>query len=190
MHGLTNLYRTSWVPTTRAHLILQDAHRKYGEVVRIGSNVASFSNPEAIPTVYPVRPGVPKVVLVLLLHIQYSGDGQFNQIGRFLCDFYVPTPEVMVHYTPSSTLLMSTSSSRLRTPLHSFLASRLLQPSSPLWRRYHSAFVTGSTSGSPSRSRSLTWDNGCISSHLTLWAQRDSPSDMGFWMKGKTWAEC
>ncbi|RLL97903.1 hypothetical protein CFD26_105311 [Aspergillus turcosus] len=48
--SFTNLYRMSWVPTTRAHLILQDVHRKYGEVVRIGPNMVSFSNPEAIPT--------------------------------------------------------------------------------------------------------------------------------------------
>ncbi|KAJ6133407.1 Benzoate 4-monooxygenase cytochrome P450 [Penicillium samsonianum] len=57
---ITDLHRMSWVPTARAHLILQDAHRKYGEVVRIGPNMVSFSNPEAIPAVYPMRPGIPK----------------------------------------------------------------------------------------------------------------------------------
>ncbi|KAJ5497539.1 Benzoate 4-monooxygenase cytochrome P450 [Penicillium fimorum] len=59
---VTNLHRIGWVHTGRAHLILQDAHRKYGEVVRIGPNMVSFSNPDAIPAVYPMRPGIPKVV--------------------------------------------------------------------------------------------------------------------------------
>ncbi|KAE8373926.1 cytochrome P450 [Aspergillus bertholletiae] len=58
--SVTNLYRMSWVSTTRAHLILQDVHKKYGEVVRIGPNMVSFSNPAAIPTVYPMRAGLPK----------------------------------------------------------------------------------------------------------------------------------
>jgi hypothetical protein len=58
---ITNFQRMSWIGTKRAHLILQDVHTKYGEVVRIGPNMVSFSNPEAIPTVYPTRAGFPKV---------------------------------------------------------------------------------------------------------------------------------
>lgn len=59
--SISNFPRMSWVPTKRAHLILQEMHEKYGEVVRIGPNMVSFSNPEAIPTVYPTRQGFPKV---------------------------------------------------------------------------------------------------------------------------------
>jgi hypothetical protein len=58
---ITNFQRVLWVKTKRAHLILQDVHEKYGEVVRIGPNMVTFSNPEAIPTVYTTRTGFPKV---------------------------------------------------------------------------------------------------------------------------------
>jgi hypothetical protein len=54
-----------WIGTKRAHLILQDMHEKYGDVVRIGPNMVSFSNPKAIPTVYPMRPGFPKVCIYI-----------------------------------------------------------------------------------------------------------------------------
>lgn len=62
---ITNFQRMGWVGTKRAHLILQDMHEKYGDVVRIGPNMVSFSNPEAIPTVYPMRPGFPKVCIYI-----------------------------------------------------------------------------------------------------------------------------
>jgi hypothetical protein len=61
--SLTDLYRMSWIPTTRAHLKLQACHDRYGKVVRIGPNTVSFSDPVAIPDVYPVRAGMPKVCL-------------------------------------------------------------------------------------------------------------------------------
>lgn len=59
--NLTNFLRVKWVTTKRAHLILQEMHEKYGEVVRIGPNTVSFSNPEAIPSIYTARTGFPKV---------------------------------------------------------------------------------------------------------------------------------
>lgn len=58
--SITNFQRMRWVETKRSHLILQQMHDKYGELVRIGPNMVSFCNPEAIPTVYPMRPGFPK----------------------------------------------------------------------------------------------------------------------------------
>jgi hypothetical protein len=61
--GITDLYRMNWVWTTRAHLKLQQCHERYGKVVRIGPNTVSFSDPVAIPEVYPVRAGLPKVSL-------------------------------------------------------------------------------------------------------------------------------
>ncbi|RYP59321.1 hypothetical protein DL769_008585 [Monosporascus sp. CRB-8-3] len=57
---LTNFLRVKWVTTKRAHLILQEMHEKYGEVVRIGPNTVSFSNPQAIPTIYTARTGFVK----------------------------------------------------------------------------------------------------------------------------------
>ena len=57
----TNLQRVAWVRTGRAHEIHQAVHDKYGEVVRFGPNMISLSNPAWIPTVYPIRPGFPKV---------------------------------------------------------------------------------------------------------------------------------
>lgn len=59
--SLTDLERARWVLTKRAHLIHQDLHRQYGEVLRIGPNTVIFENPEAIPIVYPTKPGFPKV---------------------------------------------------------------------------------------------------------------------------------
>ncbi|KAL3255192.1 hypothetical protein ABHI18_008399 [Aspergillus niger] len=58
--SITNLPRVWWVKTGRAHLYHQALHKKYGDVVRLGPRMVSFSNPEAIPTVYPIRPGFPK----------------------------------------------------------------------------------------------------------------------------------
>jgi hypothetical protein len=65
---ITNFHRAYWVTTKRAHLILQDVHEKYGEIVRIGPNTVVFSNPEAIPTVYPARTGFPKVSFTRIVY--------------------------------------------------------------------------------------------------------------------------
>lgn len=59
--SITNFQRVWWVKTGRAHLYHQAVHAKYGDIVRIGPHMVSISNPEAIPTVYPIRPGFPKV---------------------------------------------------------------------------------------------------------------------------------
>lgn len=59
--SITNFQRMGWIGTKRAHIILQETHEKYGEVVRISPNMVSFSNPDAIHAVYPMRPGFPKV---------------------------------------------------------------------------------------------------------------------------------
>ncbi|KAK2608295.1 hypothetical protein N8I77_006913 [Diaporthe amygdali] len=56
----TNFQRVYWVKTKRAHLILQEKHEKYGELVRIGPNTVSINNPELIPTIYTARTGFPK----------------------------------------------------------------------------------------------------------------------------------
>jgi hypothetical protein len=64
--GITNLQRILWVKTGRSHEIYQDLHEKHGDVVRIGPNVVSISDPAAISTIYPMRPGFPKVRLCLL----------------------------------------------------------------------------------------------------------------------------
>lgn len=58
---ITEFQRVFWVTTKRAHLIHQEMHEKYGEIVRIGPNTVIFSNPEAMPTVYTTRTGFPKV---------------------------------------------------------------------------------------------------------------------------------
>jgi len=58
---ITNLQRVSWVKTKRAHLIHQQIHEQYGELVRTGPNMVMFNNPEAIPIVHIMRRGSPKV---------------------------------------------------------------------------------------------------------------------------------
>lgn len=71
--SITNFQRMRWIGTKRAHLILQQMHEKYDEVVRIGPNMVSFSNPKAIPTVYPMRPGFPKVRTCILAPVGLNG---------------------------------------------------------------------------------------------------------------------
>lgn len=58
----SNFQRVWWVKTGQAHLHHQRVHEKYGDVVRIGPNMVSISNPEAIPIIYPMRTGFPKVL--------------------------------------------------------------------------------------------------------------------------------
>ncbi|OTA53098.1 putative benzoate 4-monooxygenase cytochrome P450 [Hypoxylon sp. EC38] len=78
--SITNFQRVSWVKTKRAHLILQDVHEKYGEVVRIGPNMVSFSNPEAIPTVYTTRSGFPKGDFYVTLRPYTRGGGALHAV--------------------------------------------------------------------------------------------------------------
>lgn len=59
--SLTNFTRMRWVLTKRAHFIHQDLHKKYGDVVRMGPNMVSISNPAVIHTLYPTRRGFVKV---------------------------------------------------------------------------------------------------------------------------------
>jgi hypothetical protein len=57
----TNWQRVLWVKSMRSHDIYQSIHEKYGEFVRIGPNAVSISDPAAIPEIYPMRAGFPKV---------------------------------------------------------------------------------------------------------------------------------
>lgn len=66
--SLSDIPRMLWVTTKEAHLIHQRLHDKYGEVVRVGPNTVIFRDPTAIPTVYPMRAGFPKVSLLSLLY--------------------------------------------------------------------------------------------------------------------------
>ena len=58
---ITNLQRISWVRTRRAHEIHTELHEHYGDCVRFGPNMVSIADPAAISTIYPMRPGFPKV---------------------------------------------------------------------------------------------------------------------------------
>ena len=57
----TNFQRVYWVTTGKAHEIHQQVHDKYGDFVRFGPGMVSICDPAAIPAVYPMRPGFPKV---------------------------------------------------------------------------------------------------------------------------------
>jgi hypothetical protein len=61
----TNLQRVLWVKTGRSQDIYQYLHQVYHDFVRIGPNMVSISDPAAIPDVYPMRPGFPKVGICL-----------------------------------------------------------------------------------------------------------------------------
>ncbi|KAI1423699.1 putative benzoate 4-monooxygenase cytochrome P450 [Xylaria sp. FL1777] len=71
--SLTNLPRVFWVKTGQSQNYHKQLHQKYGEVVRMGPNMVSISNPEAIPILYPTRPGFPKSDLYATLR-PYSRD--------------------------------------------------------------------------------------------------------------------
>lgn len=79
----TNLPRVRWLQTGRSHDIHMDLHDKYGTFVRLGPNMISISDPNALPTVYPSRPGVKKVcqfLIKLSLMVAYllnTGKGNF-----------------------------------------------------------------------------------------------------------------
>ncbi|KAI0204034.1 putative benzoate 4-monooxygenase cytochrome P450 [Astrocystis sublimbata] len=78
--SFTNFQRFYWVTTKQAHVKLQDAHEKHGEVVRIGPNMVSISNPEAIPTVYTTKPGFPKSEFYVTLRPYTRGTGALHAV--------------------------------------------------------------------------------------------------------------
>lgn len=57
----TDIQRFFWVKTMKAQYIHWDVHQKYGDVVRFGPNTVSLADPAAIPALYPMRAGFPKV---------------------------------------------------------------------------------------------------------------------------------
>jgi hypothetical protein len=67
----TNLQRVLWVKTGRSHEIYQSIH-EHEDFVRVGPNMVSISNPAAIPDVYPMRPGFPKVGSYLAVNMIYT----------------------------------------------------------------------------------------------------------------------
>ncbi|KAI0451651.1 putative benzoate 4-monooxygenase cytochrome P450 [Xylaria acuta] len=73
LSSLTNLPRVLWVKTGQSQKYHRQLHEKYGEVVRLGPNMVSISNPEVIPILYPTRPGFPKSDLYATLR-PYSRD--------------------------------------------------------------------------------------------------------------------
>ena len=73
--SITNLPRSWWVMTGRAHQYHQAVHAKYGDVVRIGPRMVSISNPNAIPIIYPFKPGFAKVCT---RQSCYSEDASFD----------------------------------------------------------------------------------------------------------------
>lgn len=56
----TNLLRVSWVRSFRSHQTYYDLHKRHGDLVLVGPNTVSVSDPNAISIVYPVRKGVAK----------------------------------------------------------------------------------------------------------------------------------
>lgn len=56
----TNLLRVTWVKSLRSHEIYHDLHKQHGDLVLVGPNTVSVSDPNAISVIYPVRKGFPK----------------------------------------------------------------------------------------------------------------------------------
>src|ERR1700759_1849349 len=61
--NFTNLWRFFDVWGRRADITHRKLHQRYGEVVRLGPNILSFSNPRAIKTIYGRAKGFTKVSL-------------------------------------------------------------------------------------------------------------------------------
>lgn len=57
----TNIPRAFWVQSGHAHLIHKRLHEQYGPLVRVGPEAVSVDAPEAIPIIYPTKPGFVKV---------------------------------------------------------------------------------------------------------------------------------
>ncbi|RAH78799.1 cytochrome P450, partial [Aspergillus japonicus CBS 114.51] len=72
----TNLQRLNWLQTGRSHEIHTELHDKYGTFVRLGPNMISISDPNALPTVYPSRTGVKKGNFYRAL-MPFVGKGDF-----------------------------------------------------------------------------------------------------------------
>ncbi|KAI0187259.1 cytochrome P450 CYP4/CYP19/CYP26 subfamily protein [Astrocystis sublimbata] len=87
--SLNELQRVFWVRTTRGHLIHQDLHEKYGEVIRTGPRNVLFSNPEAISVVYPARSGFPKSRSYTALQPYSPGGGSLHVVFN--------TPDEHIH---------------------------------------------------------------------------------------------
>ena len=50
--GLTNVPRLYWTWTKQPFKIHLSLHQKYGKLVRLGPNMVSAADPEAIPIIY------------------------------------------------------------------------------------------------------------------------------------------
>lgn len=59
--GWTNLWRMFHVRQGQSHLVIQELHRKYGPVVRIGPNVLDLDVPGLIKTIYNTKANYLKV---------------------------------------------------------------------------------------------------------------------------------
>ncbi|KXG49530.1 Cytochrome P450, E-class, group I [Penicillium griseofulvum] len=57
----TNLWRMLHVRRGNCHMVIQELHKKYGPVVRIGPNVLDFDIPELINTIYNIKSDYLKV---------------------------------------------------------------------------------------------------------------------------------
>ena len=59
--GFTNLWRFLDVLGRRPDITQLKLHRQHGDIVRLGPNALSFSNPKAIKTIYGLNKGFTKV---------------------------------------------------------------------------------------------------------------------------------
>lgn len=59
--SLTDFWRPIFIHRNRHNQTILDLHRKYGSVVRLGPNVLSFSEPEAVKDIYATKKHYMKV---------------------------------------------------------------------------------------------------------------------------------
>lgn len=85
--SFSDYFRVKWVQSSKAHFVHQELHSKYGDVVRMGPNMVSIGDPEAVPSLYPMRRGFLKVINSPKLRFNCKILIQ-RQIVQ--ADFYVP----------------------------------------------------------------------------------------------------
>ena len=62
----TNLWRL--IETWKGHYehVIQDLHRQHGNIVRVGPNIVSITDPDAIESIHGINAGFPKVSAAIL----------------------------------------------------------------------------------------------------------------------------
>lgn len=117
--SITDWWRFWIVYKRRPELEHIKLHEKYGEVVRLGPNCLSFSDPKALKTIYGLNKGFVKVSLPNQLQIRECGFDKCEKVG------ILPSPTISSR-RPSTPLPLQHNIRILPRPTPSLRKQRLL----------------------------------------------------------------